>query len=48
MSATTDSFILGVDIGSTKVAAVVAQQKQHNGISTLEIIGIGLYAAEDS
>ena len=41
MSATTDSFILGVDIGSTKVAAVVAQQKQHNGISTLEIIGIG-------
>ncbi len=34
-------FILGIDIGSTKVSAVVTRQFKKNGADTLEVIGIG-------
>ncbi|TAE39746.1 MAG: cell division protein FtsA [Runella slithyformis] len=47
MSATPDSFILGVDIGTSKVAAVVARQVRNLGNDTLEIIGIGKAANKD-
>ena len=34
-------FHLGIDIGSTKVAAVLAKLKKHNNHSMLEVIGLG-------
>ncbi len=36
-----DDFILGIDIGSTKVCAVVTRSIHKNGIDSLEVIGIG-------
>jgi len=41
MAVTPTSFILGVDIGTSKVAAVVARQVTRNNTHSLEILGIG-------
>lgn len=41
MAASPKSFILGVDIGTSKVAAVVARHVTRNNTQTLEILGIG-------
>ena len=36
-----NEFYLGIDIGSTKVAAVLAKPKKQNNLIMLEILGIG-------